>query len=105
MSQSEHDFLAGFAATFTEQFIARLKQEGLVHDDRPLLSTREAAARLGLGERTFVEMCERGEVASLMVAKGTRRVEPREIDRYLEQQRRAALVVSREIGEDRGSNH
>lgn len=98
MSQAEHDFLAGFAATFTEQFIARLKQEGLVHDDRPLLSTRDAAARLGIGERTLTEMCERGEIASLVIAKGTRRVEPRELDRYLEEQRRAALLGTRREG-------
>ncbi len=96
MSEPEQEFLTGFAAQVVEQFIARLKEEGLVHDDRPLLSVPEAAKRLGLGERTLGKLIagEGGEppkIASLIVAGGTRKIEPREIDRYIEEARRLAL--------------
>jgi len=106
MSLSEQEFLAGFAASFTEQFIARLKQEGLVHDDRPLLTLDEAAARLGVSMTMIRELTngvdgEPPRLATVKVSprghqrgvgmKGIR-VEPREIDRFLEQARRAAAV-------------
>lgn len=95
----DEDFVAGLMGQFLELFVARLKDEGLVHDDRPLLSLPEVAKRLGLGDRTVGEMLESRDgqpprLASIVVNKVTRKVEPRELDRYLEQQRRASWMAA-----------
>lgn len=101
---AEQDYLVGLAAQVAAQVVQSLKDEGLVHDDRPLLSTQEAAARLGIAAKTMDEMlkgegvyAESGPVIpSLLVGKGRRKVEPRAIDEYIEQQKRLAWSASRE---------
>ena len=95
MTQTEQAYLVGLAAQVAAQVVQRLKDEGLVHDDRPLLSTKEAAERLGIGERTMVEMITPGDgkepvIPSIIVGKGGRKIEPAELDRYIEEQRRLA---------------
>ena len=103
----EDDFTPALliANQVAELIVAKLKDEGLVRDDRPLLDIPAAAARLGVSERTLGDMYrgfrdERsGEwrppvLASITVGRGGRkgvRVEPGEIDRYLEQCRRQSL--------------
>lgn len=111
---SAHAHSVGFAAQVAELVVAKLKDEGIVHDERPPLTEEQAAARLGVSTRVFRDMHrgwrdERGEyhapiIASILVGKGGRkgvRFEPAELDRYLEGQRRLAL--SRGAGEDRAS--
>jgi excisionase family DNA binding protein len=56
-------------------------------DIRPLLTTHQAAERLGVSERTVRNMLERGELRSIIVSEGSRRIEPTEIDRYVASRR------------------
>lgn len=58
-------------------------------DVRPLLSVREAGERLGVSERTAREIITAGELPTVMV-KGSRKVEPAAIDRYIAAQKGAA---------------
>lgn len=107
---TERDYLTGLAAQVAALVVSRLKDEGVLHDDRPLLSVPDAARRLGVSERVMGDMIrgfkdpKTGEqqppvLASVLVGKGGQKgvkVEPAEIDRYLERQRR--LAWSREDG-------
>jgi excisionase family DNA binding protein len=56
-------------------------------DIRPLLTTAQAADRLGVSERTVRNMLERRELRSIIVSEGSRRIEPTEIDRYVASRR------------------
>ena len=53
-------------------------------DERPLLSARNIAARLGIGEREAREKIKEGGVIPSMKVGGLRRVEPAVFDAYLE---------------------
>ena len=114
-AEAGHTYAPGFAVQVAELVVAKLKDEGLVHDDRSPLTEQEAAARLSVSERVLRDMIRgfrdaSGEwrppvLASILVGKGGWkgvRVEVAEIDRYLEGQRRLALV--RGGGENRGAN-
>jgi hypothetical protein len=105
MTQTEQDYLSGLAAQTAALVIAGLKDEGLIRDDRPLLSLEEAATRLGVSRRVIGDMTKGVEgkppvLATVKVGasddshKGVK-VEPAEIDRYLETQRRLALTGQR----------
>lgn len=48
-----------------------------------LLGTREAAALLGVHERTVRDMIADGSLPSLIVSRGARRVRQSEIERYI----------------------
>lgn len=94
--------MAGFAHLVVEHLIARLKDEGLVHDDRPPLTLEQTAVRLGVSRRVITDMTRGVDgrppvLATIKVGAGEDergpghkgiRVEPREIDRYLQQRRR-----------------
>lgn len=59
------------------------------HDDRPLLTPRDLAARLGIAERTakgLLYPVEKAQIRSFMVG-GQRRVAPADVDRYVAAQR------------------
>jgi hypothetical protein len=94
--RAEQAYLTGMGAQVAELVVRRLLDAGLHHDDRPLLSPREAAERLGIGERTLTDLIAPGPggeppvIESLIVGRGGRKIEPREIDRYLEDCRRRA---------------
>ena len=53
-------------------------------DERPLLSARDIAARLGIGEREAREKIKEGGIIPSMKVGGLRRVEPAVFDAYLE---------------------
>ena len=59
------------------------------NDDRPLLTPKETAVRLGVSERTLREMFARGVLRSVKI-EGSRRVEPAAIDEYLAANREVA---------------
>jgi excisionase family DNA binding protein len=48
-------------------------------DDRPLLSQRQVAERLGVSERTVRDLLASGELRSFKV-RGTRKVHPVDVD-------------------------
>lgn len=107
MTSPEEQSLAGLMDAFMERFVARLKDEGLYHDDRPPLTLEEAAARLNVSRRVIGDMIKPGpggEPPALAVVKviptGHKglMIEPREIDRFLEQQRRASWVAAAREG-------
>jgi excisionase family DNA binding protein len=68
----------------TESVVAALRAE---RDERPLLSPKELAARLGISERTVRSMIESGALPSVKVG-GLRRVEAVAVDEWLARQRR-----------------
>lgn len=98
MTVHDETFLAGFASAIVEQFIARVKEEGLYHDDRPPLTLEQAAARLNVSRRVLGDMIKPGPngepaaLATIKVIPGGHKgwmVECAEIDRYLAAARRA----------------
>ena len=91
MTVPEPEFLAGFAAQVAQATVEAIKAEGILHDDRPLLSVAEVAERLGVKERLAREMVggESPRLASMIVGNGARRVEAAEVDRYLAERRAA----------------
>ena len=100
MTETDKQYLTGLGAQVAALVAQRLKEEGLVHDDRPLLSLEEAAVRLGVSRRVMGDMT-RGVDGSppvlVTVRVGTGghkgvKVEPAEIDAYLERLRLAALA-------------
>jgi hypothetical protein len=100
-----HDEMLGIAAHIASDVVRQLKDQGLVHDDRPLLTLDQAARRLGVSDRVMGDLT-RGKpaqdgkpgqpavIATVKVIpqghKGVM-VEPAELDRYIEQQRRVWL--------------
>jgi excisionase family DNA binding protein len=58
-------------------------------DDRPLMSVREVAVRLGVNDRTARNYIESGRLASLKI-EGARRVEPRVLDEFIASARESA---------------
>jgi excisionase family DNA binding protein len=67
----------------TDSVVAALRAE---RDERPLLSPKELAVRLGISDRTARSMIESGRMPSLKVG-GLTKVEPAVVDAYLERQR------------------
>lgn len=57
--------------------------------DRPLLTVRQAAVRLGVSERKMHEMLEAGEVGFVRVGD-RRKVEPGELDAFIAARRTEA---------------
>jgi hypothetical protein len=82
--------------TILSLLAAELARPGAAPDDRPLLSVFQTAERLGVKERTVRELIAWGDdgnpprLASIIVGNGARRIEPREVDRYIERQRMLA---------------
>ena len=54
-----------------------------LRDDRPLLTVKEAATRLGVAERTLRDLVAEGRIESVKV-RGARRIEQGALDRYIE---------------------
>lgn len=54
---------------------------------KPLLTTRQVASKLNIGERKVAYMLERGEIASVLIGDGSRRIEQEELQRYIAAQR------------------
>jgi len=48
-----------------------------------LLRYHDAAKRLAIGDRTLDTLISRGEIATVRVARGARRISDAEIDRYI----------------------
>lgn len=67
------------------------KVAAAMSDMRPLLTVPEVAERLKLSDRTVWAMVKDGRLASLTVAQNQIRVEPRELDRYIDAQRDVAF--------------
>lgn len=59
-----------------------------------LLSLKETAAMLGLGERSVRDLSDRGVLPSLLVGveRGARRYELAEVEKYIERERKAAAA-------------
>jgi excisionase family DNA binding protein len=70
----------------TESVVAALRAE---RDERPLLSPKELATRLGISDRTARSMIESGRMPSLKIG-GLTKVEPAEVDAYLARQKGVA---------------
>lgn len=69
-------------------FIAGLERP----DDRPLLSVKEAAARLGISEKSMRDLVNRKgnrppRIPSVVIGDGARRIEPAALDAYIAQGR------------------
>lgn len=78
---------SGDVDRFAQAVVDRLRAE---RDDRPLLSPKELASRLGVSERTARELIGAGTIPSVTVAKGARRVEQAAVDAYLAARREAS---------------
>lgn len=102
MTVPEQAYLAGLAQQIAREVIAGLKDEGLVHDDRPPLTLEEAATRLNVSRRVIGDMIKSQDgqppaLATVKVIPGGHKgvmIEPAEIDRFLEQQRRLSWVAA-----------
>jgi excisionase family DNA binding protein len=70
----------------TESVVAALRAE---RDERPLLSPKDVATRLGISDRTARSMIESGALPSVKVG-GLRRVEAGAVDEYLARQKGVA---------------
>jgi excisionase family DNA binding protein len=82
MTDSTFDVEA-FKREIADEVVARLRAE---RDERPLLSPKELAARLGISDRTVRSMIESGRMPSLKIG-GLTKVEPAEVDAYLDRQK------------------
>jgi excisionase family DNA binding protein len=67
---------------------ALAEQQAAASADRSLLSAQGVADRLGVSERTARQMLADRQIPSLRVG-GSRRVEPHEVEAYVEARRRA----------------
>jgi excisionase family DNA binding protein len=67
-----------------EAVAERLRAE---RDDRVLLTYRQVAKRLGVGERTAWGLIERGTIPSVRIGPKLRRVEPAALDAYIASRR------------------
>jgi excisionase family DNA binding protein len=85
MTDSTFDVEA-FKREIADEVVARLRAE---RDERPLLSPKELAARLGISDRTARSMIESGALPSVKVG-GLRRVEAGAVDEYLARQKGVA---------------
>lgn len=89
MTAVEQEYLDKLAEAFTERVLANLNA---ARDDRPLLTVKEAAERLGISEKSMRDLINepRGRkprIRSVVIGDGARRIEPAEIDVYLAERR------------------
>jgi excisionase family DNA binding protein len=70
----------------TDSVVAALRAE---RDERPLLSPKELAVRLGISDRTARSMIASGALPSVKVG-GLTKVEPGAVDEYLARQKGVA---------------
>lgn len=93
MNDAEREYLDGLMATLAEELRKALDQR----DGRPLLPLVDAAKRIGISERSLREMVAGPDpkIASLKVgpSEGTRVFEQVELDRYIDERRRAEQAV------------
>lgn len=64
----------------TESIAARIVA---LDDDRPLLTPRTLAERLAISERTARQMLIDKVIPSFVVGESARRIDPREVDKYV----------------------
>jgi excisionase family DNA binding protein len=75
-----------FKREIADAVVARLRAE---RDDRPLLSSKDLAARWGISDRTVRSMIESGTLPSVKI-NGARRVEAAAVDEYVARQKGVA---------------
>lgn len=90
MNDAEREYLDGLMATLATLMLKALDTQP---DNRPLLPLVKAAERLGISERSLRDMIAgpKPKIASFKVgpSEGTRVFEPAELDRYIDERRRA----------------
>jgi excisionase family DNA binding protein len=67
-------------------------------DDRPLLSQREVADRLGVSTRTVRDIVARGELRFVMVTEGAPRYVPRTVDAFVAARQSAGTMRTKSVG-------
>lgn len=75
----EQEYLDGLAKNIAREVLAGMREE---NDERPLLSARDVARRVGVNERTARGWIESGRLASVKI-EGVRRVEPAKLDEFV----------------------
>lgn len=78
--------------TYVQHLLAEIKAEIVSEvtaalDTRPLLTTPQAAERLGVSARTVRNILERGELDTVVVGEKSRRITPASLDAYIARRR------------------
>lgn len=88
VTPQEDEAWDALAERLAEKVAAKLE----IPDDRPLLSVKEAAARLGISEKSMRDLVNRKgdrapRIPSVVIGDGARRIEPATLDAYIAQGR------------------
>lgn len=79
MTAKDTKYLTGMFEELKTELLVALAAKP---DDRPLLTSKDVAVRLGVNERTARNYIESGRLASVKI-EGVRRVEPRVLDAFV----------------------